>query len=218
MTTVIRRHGTVVLCGLLGLAALAAVPALAEDPTTDDARATEARAATAEPAQAEPSLKSKAPPGTTNSLAAAAAKIRLNRPEGSSGLVISNDNLARVSSQGTVSVAGGVQAGSVPSPSTAGATAEGADNPANAMVQQYHQQKATVEGLEARLKHFDEQLAKPSTDPHYPNIQNSPHLRAGGVQDPAQAQRDNVAAQLAAERKKLDALRNQARRDGVPLE
>ncbi len=170
-----------------------------------------------EPAQQADQLRKAPPP--SNSLAAAAARIHLRRPadEGRGPVVITNQNLGEVAGRGTVSEGGGVGSSSVVSAAPAGDQQKGDVNPANELVGRYLEQTRTVEGLEARLKNFDQQLAKPARDPHNPQSQNSPQFRAPGVVDNAQKQRDEVAKQLAEERAKLEALRARARREGVEL-
>jgi hypothetical protein len=211
-------HGAALAWALAAL--LIAIPASAEEPRQGEE--TESKE-TAEQAQ-QVTLKSKKPSSGKNSLAAAASKIRLQRPEGegSSAFVITDENLKRVSSKGNVSVAGGGQAAAEPGAATGSAagtaTAAGEENPANAVVQQYQEQTRTVRGLEERLKLYDEQLEEPSRDAHYPYTHRSPHLRAGGQQDRATAKRDEVAKQLEQEKKKLDAIRSQARREGIQLQ
>jgi hypothetical protein len=214
---------------LLGVLALAPFGVAADEPAHQEEqpkeRAQEQEAGEAEPvkpaANAE-TLKDSRPVVSGNSLAAAASRIRLNRPAGE-GVVISNDNLDDVAAEGTVSVAGGVA--STP-PATAAAPQEPgqpaapggeAGNPANALVAQYQEQQRTVKGLEERLANFDSQIAEAPEDPHYPQSQSSPQNRAPGVQDRAQMQREALAKELDQARKALDQIRRRARREGVEL-
>ncbi len=168
---------------------------------------------------AQPAAQLRKAPPPSNSLAAAAARIRLHRPadEGKGPVVITNQNLGEVAGQGTISEGGGVGSSPVVSAEPDGNQQKSDVNPANELVSRYLEQKRTVEALEARVKNFDEQLAKPPRDPHNPQSQNSPQFRAPGVVDNAEKQRDEVAKQLAEERTKLDALRARARREGVEL-
>jgi hypothetical protein len=168
------------------------------------------------PSTDQPALKSNAPAKGGNSLAAAAAGIKLTQPTSEGALVISNANLQKSGDKGAMSVGGGVTA-TTGVQKQAGSTSTGGTNPANALVQQYNEQLRTVENLEARLKNIDDQLEAPARDPHYPYVTARPHDRAPGVRDPASAQRDAVAKQLETERAKLDTLRDKARRQGVPL-
>jgi hypothetical protein len=213
-------HGAIAV----GLMVLPAIPVAAEDEARTQSSTEADQAETQERAQEQPVLKSAAPAKTGSSLADAASKIRLQTPAQEGGLVISNHTLQKPGAMGTLSVGGGVSAatGSKTSGTTSAAGAKqgapGSDNPLNALVQQYHEQLAVVQGLEARLEKYDEQLAEPARDPHYPYVTNRPQDRAPGVQDPAKGQRDLLAARLDEERKKLDGIREQARRAGVKLQ
>ena len=208
----------------LGICLLMGFTVLAEDEQegTDTDKAAQVQAS--EPAAEQPILKSEKAPAQGSSLAAAASKIRLQQPSGEGGLVISNATLKKTEGQGSVSVGGGVTASGAPTQKpgagqgATSAVAAGSSNPLNALVEQYNQQKNVVLGLETRLKNYDEQLAKPSRDPHYPYLTHRPEDRAGGVQDPAKGQRDILAKRLDEERRKLDGLREQARRAGVKLQ
>jgi hypothetical protein len=205
--------------GVAMAAALACGPlAVAEEPTDSD------RPVASEQQPEQPVLKTGSS-SKGNSLAQAASRIRLQRPASGdgSGLVITNDNLQKVGSKGNLSVSGSSAAGAAPEPATsvapdAGPGAAGAQNPANDMVRQFQEQQRAVDALEERLKNFDEQLAQPSRDPHYQSSHNSPHLRAGGVQDTAQTRRDQLAKELESEKKKLEAIQEQARRNGLQLQ
>jgi hypothetical protein len=202
----------------LGLLLTLAVPAAADDPRAEDKRPAETQQDQEQPpASKEPALKSQAPAKGGNSLAAAAAGIKLKQPASDGTLVISNANLQKSGDKGTVSVGGGVTAASG-GQKAAVSTASGTSNPANALVQQYNEQLSTVESLEKRLENFDDQLKEPARDPHYPYVTARPHDRSPGVQDPASAQRDALAKQLETERTKLNTLRDQARRQGVRLQ
>jgi hypothetical protein len=200
----------------LGLALMFGSPVAADDPQSQDEKPAETQQEQQQAADEEPTLKSQPSPKGGNSLAAAAAGIKLTQPTSEGALVISNANLRKSGDKGTVSVGGGVTAASGGQHSGV-STATGGTNPANTLVQQYNEQLRTVESLEARLKNIDEQLEEPARDPHYPYVTARPHDRAPGVQDPASAQRDGLAKQLEAERAKLNTLRDQARRQGVRL-
>jgi hypothetical protein len=207
---------------LLAVVLMIGVPAAAEDPPQATEGEASPQEAVEQGSQDQPVLKSKASSGQANSLAAAASKIRLQRPagDGSPGLVITNDNLKQTGAKASLSVAGGGgQAAAAQSAgATTQATAAGTGNPANALVQQYLQQKRNVDLLEERLKSYDEQLKQPNRDPHYADYHSSPYNRAPGVQDSAQMKRDDIAKQLAQEKQKLDAIRNQAQREGIQLQ
>lgn len=210
---------------LLAATLVLVAPGLAQDEdkgATEKAppAASEQQAKASEPAQPEErptATPAKAAP--KGSLAAAAARIHLRRPpdEGEGGVVISDQNLRQMAAEGTVSEGGGVGGSVVTGDKPAAGEQGGAVNPASALVGEYLQQKRTVDGLEERLKNFDQQLAKPASDPHFAQSQNSPQFRAPGVVDRAQKQRDDLAKQLAEERAKLDGIRERARRDGVEL-
>jgi hypothetical protein len=217
-----RARGTVATAWILAAALMMGVPAVAEDPPEGTEGETSSQQAAEQGSQDQPVLKSKASSKQANSLAAAASRIRLQKPagDGSSGLVISNDNLKQTGAKASMSVAGGggQTAAARSAGTTSQATAAGAGNPANALVQQYHQQKRSVDLLEERLASYDEQLKQPNRDPHYADYHSSPHNRAPGVQDSAQKKRDDTAKQLAQEKQKLEALRRQAVDAGVSLD
>jgi hypothetical protein len=202
----------------IGLAVSLGSPVAADDQQAAEQRPADEKQGQ-EPASAsdQPALKSTAPAKNGSSLAEAAARIKLTQPASEGSLVISNANLQKSGNKGAMSVGGGVSASSA-GQSPGGTTATGSTNPANALVQQYNDQLRTVESLEVRLKNFNEQLEVPARDPHYPYVTARPHDRAPGVQDPASAQRDALTKQLENERKKLDTLRDRARRQGVQLE
>lgn len=190
----------------------------ADEPPSDKGQSAEQKQGQEQPpAGGEPALKSQAPAKGGSSLAAAAAGIKLTQPASDGSVVISNASLKKSASKGTVSVGGGVTSASAAAKPAPASAAGEKENPANAVVQQYNEQLRTVEGLEARLKNFDEQLKAPARDPHYAYVTGRPHDRAPGVQDPASVQRDALAKQLEAERTKLNTLREQARRQGIEL-
>jgi hypothetical protein len=208
---------------LLAIMAIVAFPVAAEDPPEQNQDEQAPQEATTKESATEPVLKSKPSSGSGNSLAAAASRIKLQKPAGDagSGLVISNGNLKRAGSGGVMSVGSGANQAPTAQQKKASpeqAAAEGAENPANALVAQYHDQKKNVDLLSERLKMYDEQLAQPNRDPHYADYHNSPHSRAPGVQDTNQLQRDALAKQLDQEKKKLDALKRQAADDGIVLQ
>jgi hypothetical protein len=170
-------------------------------------------AATADdpPEQAPPAPTPTPVPGT---LAAAAAGLRLQAPAGtdSGALVITNQNLKATGAGAAVSQGGAAAVAPGPGPSAPQGAAA-----ANDLAAQLLEQQARVDDLTVRLQAMDEQLAAPSTDPHFPKVDNAPQFRAPGVVDPARGERDALAAQLEAERAKLDALRAQAATAGVTI-
>lgn len=180
------------------LALAAAPPASADDP----------------PEQAPPASTPTAVPG---SLAAAAAGLRLQpAAETSSGsLVITNQNLKATGAGAAVSQGGGATV--APGPSGPQGTAGAAPATANDLAARLLEQQARVDDLATRLQDMDAQLAAPSPDPHYPKVDQAPQFRAPGVVDPARGERDAVAAQLEAERAKLEALRAGAAAAGITL-
>jgi hypothetical protein len=206
-----------------------AAPVVAEDPpegrSEDDQKATASEQTQKEE---EPVLKAQPTAKRGSSLADVAGRIKLNKPpaDGGSGVVISDQNLQKVSSKGRISVAG--VADPVASEEAAGAAGQtgagapgGADaqnNPANALLEQYLAQKRKVDELEALVAHYDKQLDEPNPDPHYVYSHQSPQNRAPGVQDPAITKRDDAAKQLEEERKQLDEARRKATEAGVRLE
>jgi hypothetical protein len=208
---------------LLAIIAIAALPVAAEDPPEETQGEQATQQATGQESSSEPVLKSKPSTSSGNSLAAAASRIKLQKPAGEagSGLVISNDNLKRAGSGGVMSVGSGATQAPAAQPSAASpeqGAAAGADNPANALVAQYHQQKQNVDLLTERLENYDKQLAQPNRDAHYADYHSSPHNRAPGVQDVNQLQRDALAKELEQEKKKLDALKKQAADEGIVLQ
>jgi hypothetical protein len=181
------------------LALTGSLPVTAEDP----------------PQQASPTPTPTAVPG---SLAAASAGLRLQPTEetGSGALVITNQNLKATGagaavSQGAATVPPG------PGPNGPQGPVAAVPAAANDLAARLLEQQARVDDIATRLQSMDEQLAAPPTDPHYPKVDTAPQFRAPGVIDPARGERDALAAQLEAERAKLDALRAQAGSAGVTL-
>ena len=88
----------------LGLLLAVALPAAADDPqAAEDTRPAETHQGQEQPAAAEePVLKSQAPAKGGNSLAAAAAGIKLTQPASDGTLVISNANLQKSGGSGAV--------------------------------------------------------------------------------------------------------------------
>jgi hypothetical protein len=220
----------VTLVMMLAVSLPMAVPALAEDPPEQPPEDPEKAEGAETPGSEAPVLGSKTSTTKGSSLADVAGRIRLNKPAADgSGVVISNDNLSKVSSKGKISVAGSSTpassaAGSGEPASTAGAgaaasaDADAAKSPANELITRYFDQKNKVDTLQFRLDDIDRQLAQPSPDPHYQYEHNSPQNRAPGVQDQGAVQREEVAKELAAERAKLEAIRREAQQKGIPLE
>lgn len=160
-----------------------------------------------------------APTPVPGSLAAAAAGLKLQRSaEEGSALVITDQNLKAAGAGAAMSEGRGATV-----PPTAGTTSPPVATPAvtapqaNDFGSQLLAQQAKVDELEARLAAMDRQLAAPSADPHYPKTDSAPQFRAPGVVDPAQAERDALAAQLEAERARLDGLRAQGEKVGIQL-
>jgi hypothetical protein len=203
----------------IGFALLIGFPLVADEQQKKTSESTNSTA-TNEKAGEQPVLGSAAS-GTSNSLASAASKIKLQQPSSNGAVVITNETLKKTQGKGAVSTGGGTTVTTETQPAGPAATASqpvpGAGNPLNALVEQYHQQLAVVQNLETRLKNFDKQLANPARDPHYPYLTHRPQDRPGGVQDPAQGQRELLAKDLEGERKKLDAIKDQARRAGLKL-
>lgn len=160
-----------------------------------------------------------APPAVPGSLAAAAAGLRLQPADGtgSGSLVITNQNLKASGAGAAVSQGAAAAVAPGPGPIPSQATAPAAPATANDLAARLFEQQARVDDIATRLQSMDEQLAAPPTDPHYPKVDTAPQFRAPGVIDPARGERDAVAAQLEAERAKLEALRAQAGSAGVTL-
>ena len=195
------------LAGLLiaaGLTFGAAVPCSAEDPPKEDP-------------QLKAAGQQEAPPA--GSLAAAASKIKLQKPaEGEGGsVVITDKNVKKSGTGGALSQgSGGSAAGAAPTLGSAGTPGSSpvASN-ANQLAEQVLAQKAKVDNMEAQLASYDEQLAAPSPDPRYPKYGNAPQFRTPGVVDPAQGKRDAYAAELEKERAKLRDMEKRAQQAGV---
>ena len=166
----------------------------------------------------QPTPPAATPTAVPGSLAAAAAGLRL-QPAGETGsgsLVITNQNLKATGagaavSQGAATVSPG------PGPNAPQGPVAAAPAEANDLATRLLEQQARVDDIATRLQSMDQQLAAPPTDPHYPKVDTAPQFRAPGVIDPARGERDALAAQLEAERAKLDALRAQAASAGVTL-
>jgi len=219
----------VVMAAALVAVVMMAAPVLAEDPPKGESEEATKEAASEKTQKAEePVLKARPTAKRGSSLADVASRIRLNKPpaDGSSGVVISDQNLQKVSSKGRISVAGAVEpVAGEQADGAGGQTVAGApgnpdpqNNPANALLEQYLAQRRKVDELEALVAHYDKQLAEPNPDPHYAYSHNSPQNRAPGMQDPATTKRDNAAKQLEEERKKLDEARRKATEAGARLD
>ena len=87
------------------------LPAAADDQKASDQQPAGEQQGQA-PSPEQPALKSQAPAKTGNSLADAAARIKLSQPESGGSLVISNANLQKSGGKGVISEGGGVSAAS----------------------------------------------------------------------------------------------------------
>lgn len=187
---------------LAGVVALAlSVPAVGDEPEQ----------------QPPPDPKPTPVPG---SLAAAAAGLKLQGSEtGGDALVITDQNLRSSGAGASLSQGGGATTGPATGPKAAAAPATGAVSAAPAaasdLAGQLLAQQAKVDELEARLAMMDQKLAEPSPDPRYPKYNNAPQFRAPGVVDPAQGERDAVAAELEAARARLSELKAQGDKAGI---
>ena len=166
----------------------------------------------------QPTPPAATPTAVPGSLAAAAAGLRLQpaAEDGFGSLVITNQNLKATGagaavSQGAATVPPG------PGPNAPQGPVAAAPAEANDLATRLLEQQARVDDIATRLQSMDQQLAAPPTDPHYPKVDTAPQFRAPGVIDPARGERDALAAQLEAERTKLEALRAQAASAGVTL-
>ncbi len=186
----------------VGLVFVVAVPTLAEDPPKED------------PELKQEAGQQEAPPA--GSLAAAASKIKLQKPaEGEGGsVVITDKNIKKTGAGAAVSQGSGVSAtGAAPALGSSGSSPVASN--ANQLAEQVLAQKAKVDNMEAQLASYDEQLAAPSPDPHYPNLGDAPQFRSPGVVDPAQSKRNAYAADLEKEKAKLRDLEKRAGQAGV---
>jgi hypothetical protein len=174
-------------------------------------------AAADEPEQ-QPAPEPKPTP-VPGSLAAAAAGLKLQpAAEGSSSLVITDQNLRAQGAGAAVSQGSSPGAAAVtpPAAQAAGApVAQPAPAAGGDLASQLLAQQARVDELETRLHAMDEQLAEPSPDPRYPKTNNAPQFRAPGVVDPAQGERDAVARELEAARARLAELQAQGDKAGI---
>jgi len=162
------------------------------------------------------------PTPVPGSLAAAAAGLKLQGADGTGGggLVISDQNLRSKGAGASLSQGGGTTTGRSTPSEPDSATAEVpaiAPAAANDLASQLLAQQAKVDELEVKLAAMDKQLAEPSADPRYPKTNFSPQLRAPGVVDPAQAERDATAAELDSARARLAELQAQGAKAGITV-
>jgi len=186
----------------VGLVLVVAAPTFAEDPPKED------------PELKQQAGQQEAPPA--GSLAAAASKIKLQKPaEGEGGsVVITDKNVKKTGAGAAVSQGSGVtSSGAAPALGSAGSSPVASN--ANQLAEQVLAQKAKVDNMEAQLASYDEQLAAPSPDPRYPKYGDAPQFRSPGVMDPAQGKRDAYAEELENERAKLRDLEKKAQLAGV---
>jgi len=186
----------------VGLVLAVAVPTFAEDPPKED------------PTLKQEAGQQEAPPA--GSLAAAASKIKLQKPaEGEGGsVVITDKNVKKTGAGAAVSQGSGVtSSGAAPALGSSGSSPVASN--ANQLAEQMLAQKAKVDNMEAQLASYDEQLAAPSPDPRYPKYGNAPQFRSPGVVDPAQGKRDAYAEALENERAKLRDMEKRAGQAGV---
>jgi len=185
-----------------GLTLGAAVPCLAEDPPKED------------PELKQEAGQHEAPPA--GSLAAAASKIKLQKPaEGEGGTVVITDkNIKKSGAGAAVSQGSGVSSAGV-TPTLGASQGSSVASNANQLAAQVLAQKAKVDNMEAQLASYDKQLAAPSPDPHYPNYGNAPQFRSPGVVDPAHGKRDAYAAELEKEKAKLRDMEKRAQQAGA---
>lgn len=186
----------------VGLALVVAAPTFAEDPPKED------------PALKQEAGKQEAPPA--GSLAAAASKIKLQKPaEGEGGSVVITDKNVKKTGSGAAVSQGSTVTSSGAAPALGSAGSSPVASNANQLAEQVLAQKAKVDNMEAQLASYDEQLAAPSPDPRYPKYGDAPQFRSPGVMDPAQGKRDAYAEELENERAKLRDLEKKAQLAGV---
>lgn len=172
-----------------------------------------AAAQEAPPPQGQPeAAPAPAAPAPARSLADVAGRIQLNRTAvGEDGrIVISNQNLGKLAGDGRISVAGAVGSAATAPAATASQT------PADALrgwQQEYEAQFLKVHDLEYDLQDFERRVEE-SQDPYFPF---GPHDRAPETRSPNQVISERGAAELEAERRKLEQIRRDAARQGFEL-
>jgi len=192
-----------------GLTLGAAVTALAEDPPKDDPE---------QKAQQQEQTESRQGSAPKGSLAAAASKIKLQKPADSEsgGMVITDHNVKSAGSGAVVSQgSGSVSSGAAGSPAASAGTTASSATRADKLASELLAQKAKVDNMEAQLASYDKQLEAPPVDPHYPQWSKAPQFRGPGVQAPATSERDEYAKRLEEERAKLEQLLKEAEGAGV---
>lgn len=157
------------------------------------------------------------PQGQARSLADFAATVRLNREVagGAQQVVISDANIKEAATWGTISSGGGVFVeGS--EWSQVKVQPPGTEDRDKAWRKKLDDQNERLRSLEQGLSDFDRKVAdrRASTPQRGYLAQDRP----GGVRSAAEITREQVAADIAAERARLDSLRKSARRDGVEID
>ena len=189
---VIRNMGTT-LCAILVSVLVVGVPAWAQEAETET-----------KPLKLGSAKTSAKPKG----LAGYAATVKLNKGEDKT---ISNSSL-KTSSKGTLSVGGGVNTGVSSANKAVGPGGIGEASKSETWNKDYDDQKKKIADMEKNQAANEKRKAE-QTDPY----QMSAYNRPGGVSSPYDTEKEKAAKELEAERKALDKMRLDARRDGVNI-
>jgi len=151
-----------------------------------------------------------APPTTgagPQTLSEIAGSIKLQQPPDDEKIVISNSNLRQVGAHGWLSVTG-----TTDSPVLGAAPLEGSEDARAAWEESYNEQAEAIKRLEDYLQDVDAAI-QAVPDPYREG--RSPHNYAPGQQKTGEVRRNEVEAELALERARLDRLHSEGRRLGV---
>ncbi len=150
------------------------------------------------------SAKSTAKP---KGLAAYASTLKLKKGDDAT---ISNSSL-KSSNKGTLSIGGGVTTGAAPANQAAGGPGGGSSK-SETWGNDYEEQKRRIADLEKSIAENGENRSS-TTDPY----NQGAYHRAGGQVSNYDVAEENAKKQLDEERKRLERMRREARRDGVNL-
>jgi hypothetical protein len=146
-------------------------------------------------------------------LAEIAGGIQLERGTEGGEIVISDHNLAEIASRGKISEGGGVSFSGEPSaePEESGLPGSKPKSKEDVWRERYQEQQAKIRAMEKGLNDFDSRVSNQRNPYRLSGPQNQPP----GVVSPNVETRDKVSSDIEAERRRLEAMRRRARREGI---
>lgn len=158
-------------------------------------------------AEAPPLARADGRSASVASLAEAAARIRLQRPDDGGPVVVTDHNLDELARRGTLSVAGR----ELPPEVAALPATEPNEEERRDFQRRLEEQESAVADLERTLREFERRVEQ-ARDPSW---RYGPHSFAPGQVSSAQVIREEVEQELAVEREKLQEIRREGRRTGM---